>query len=592
MNERTEKIIEALLNERSKTQDPERIAQIDKKLDELGYTGNATSAGNNSTGGGMSAGDSELTNVQEAFTSAYLDAFEGKGDAHGNMGKALLVAYEATVHFNRPKEIRLAMCIIGRMAKKDIYTLPDTNYKAVLTQLDKDIAAASEEAKAERTKSILQNAMTSITEQAASIKDTLTNPASIETLTSAKESIKLLQSTLDNAVNDIAQETIKRERTPDEMIAEATDGTDTYPCKMLDDIEFKYGTLSFIGARTSRGKTTALSSIAIDALTSGRRILFLTLEETDRQILRRLIMCYAMKTAIQSGDNEIIDALEHERNPFDTGASTNPISAYKAWEYGVTHKHGRGTSETFAKAMYQAYKQVNDWYKSGRIIFHNGAGEGLLSLVASARKAGEGDIVLFDYAQLAPADGLVTDAYGKKVAVDATDKALLAVAREKNCVVIAGAQFNRSSTEYDKDTGDDTFTEKSFADCGDMETIAHILIGIGWNDFDHNARFYTVLKNREGTSGEVHDLTFKGAYSYMWSVGNERVMKDPLHSKRAELWAALQKAWKGGKDATYIGKIVLDTLNAKGNTGKGSKGKNEKWHSDSVEIKHDDSLAF
>lgn len=537
------------------------------------------------------AGNTEPTSAQEAFTREYKRAYR-EGATMGKMGASMLAAYNATKHLNKPQDIRNAIKFLLDWSDDVTPLTNDPDFQTMWKALEAEVAVANEKAKTEHTKSILQVAMLDITEQAKDITEELNNPTVgiKEAITSAQKGIEILHDTLDGVTNDLAQVTIKRERSPQEMIAEATDGTDVYACGVFHGIEFKHGTLSFIGARTSRGKTTAMTSVAVDALQSERRILFLTLEETDRQILRRLIMCLAYMNAYDKGDKgdkELLGKLESASNPFydDTERGKlqkliSPLSAYKAWEYRLTHHTNRIISPVFASAMDSAYKQVEAWHKNNMIVFHNGAGEDFRPLVTATRQAGNSDIILFDYAQLAPANGVVKDSYGKKIAVDETDKALLATAREKGCVVIAGAQFNRADTTKD-DLGDDVFSDKSFADCGNMETDAHILIGIGWNDCNHDARFYKVLKNREGNGGDEYTLHFNGAYSFMYGTEKREVI--PADSKRPQMWEALKKAVDKGKSAAELGNIVLRYMGKGANKSKSQ----NKWHSQTIEIGQD-----
>ena len=53
---------------------------------------------------------------------------------------------------------------------------------------------------------------------------------------------------------------------------------------------FPTGTISYIGARPGRGKTTILVNIALDALNQGKPVIFVTAEETTKQILTRFIL--------------------------------------------------------------------------------------------------------------------------------------------------------------------------------------------------------------------------------------------------------------------------------------------------------------
>ena len=55
---------------------------------------------------------------------------------------------------------------------------------------------------------------------------------------------------------------------------------------------FPTGTISYIGARPGRGKTTILVNIALDALNQGKPVIFVTAEETTKQINSGLIIVY------------------------------------------------------------------------------------------------------------------------------------------------------------------------------------------------------------------------------------------------------------------------------------------------------------
>ena len=95
---------------------------------------------------------------------------------------------------------------------------------------------------------------------------------------------------------------------------------------------------------------------------------------------------------------------------------------------------------------------------------------------------------------------------------------------EAGLVTICGAQFNRVAGK--NEDGDDTFTDNSFRESGDIEQDAHNAIGIGWRK-DKKKRFYEVLKAREsGHTGKKFYLEFNGAYSFMKNTEKVRRVID------------------------------------------------------------------
>ncbi|MCQ2387836.1 MAG: hypothetical protein MJ066_05285, partial [Clostridia bacterium] len=69
---------------------------------------------------------------------------------------------------------------------------------------------------------------------------------------------------------------------------------DNYKCTIFPPagnktLNFPCGTLSYLGARTSRGKTTAMISIIVDALHQNKGVAIITNEESTDEIQLRLI---------------------------------------------------------------------------------------------------------------------------------------------------------------------------------------------------------------------------------------------------------------------------------------------------------------
>jgi flagellar biosynthesis GTPase FlhF len=54
--------------------------------------------------------------------------------------------------------------------------------------------------------------------------------------------------------------------------------------ELFDRLPFPNGTVSYIGARTGRGKTTTMVNLAIAALKDNRKATFISLEESNKQV--------------------------------------------------------------------------------------------------------------------------------------------------------------------------------------------------------------------------------------------------------------------------------------------------------------------
>jgi hypothetical protein len=282
--------------------------------------------------------------------------------------------------------------------------------------------------------------------------------------------------------------------------------------ELFGKLAFPDGTLSVIGARTSRGKTTALVNLAAEALTAEtpRKVLFITLEMSSRQLYNKLILqrVYAQANEDKGKDirKDILDKVKDTHKDLFkiikdanelTGIDTKFIDSVKKAKKFVDGKVDAKELQIF-----------QSWYLSQQAI---------INLIRQQEK---GTLVLIDYIQRMP---LMERASRERyIQIKEISNALMNATIKREVVTICAAQFNRTSGKDNE--GDDAFTDISFRESGDIEQDAHnaIGIGIGW-EADKEERFYEILKAREsgGTGSGRHYLDFNGAYSYM-SMNDEK----------------------------------------------------------------------
>ena len=289
---------------------------------------------------------------------------------------------------------------------------------------------------------------------------------------------------------------------------------DDFMPSMFGKLGFPDGTLNYIGARTGRGKTTAMVNIGIDALfpfqenTQPRKVLFISLEETQIEIISRFVLCLAYRDSTEGNRAELLKVKtpwgEHE-----------PAKTYGAWRQRKNLYSGEGI-KVFIEAVSAAEQKIKIAIESGKLIFFDGIEAANVSQILAAirGRAGRGDVVLFDYIQKI-ADKQTAEKTTLERTREGSDK-LRQTAKQRECVIISGAQFNRAGQERG---ANDTFNDADFKDCGDIEQDGHILIGIGRNA-DKTQTYYNVIKARRAkTTDALFNLDFAGGYSYMGHAG-------------------------------------------------------------------------
>jgi hypothetical protein len=292
---------------------------------------------------------------------------------------------------------------------------------------------------------------------------------------------------------------------------------------LLAGAAIKDGTLSYIGARTNIGKTTALINLTREGLTAGRKVIFLTLEEPARDILRKLILCdlYARAT-----DQERDTLQQLAKDKGDLTADFH--AARKGYVKGE-----KETAMLFKKWVLEAQEKITGLYGS-RLIFCEGRNISTLEQTAAAitKHAGPGDIVLVDFIQRLKGPPEITNYMKGKAQSDA----LFNISKNTGAAVISGAQFNRATKDIPRELaplGYKPFDETCFREAGDIEQDGDYLFGIGETiDTEAAGRYIKILKVRSGAGrGRCYAIDFQGAYNYM-GIGERLTQMNPAYETR------------------------------------------------------------
>jgi hypothetical protein len=205
---------------------------------------------------------------------------------------------------------------------------------------------------------------------------------------------------------------------------------------LFGGLAFPNGTTSYIGARTSRGKTTAMVNLAREAMHyTQRKVIFITLEMSRKQILNKLILSTAYFYATVS---------EPPEDPVNRRALLfmNPgRDIYQVWQRGpiVANKE---ESDIFRFHVNDAYERISSAQRDGFFTLYDGRGATEAEIISFIKAQGDADtLILLDYIQkMPPKGGADADSFRR---VQAISYDVVNAAAATNAVIIAGAQFNR-----------------------------------------------------------------------------------------------------------------------------------------------------
>ncbi len=286
---------------------------------------------------------------------------------------------------------------------------------------------------------------------------------------------------------------------------------------------FDKGAMSYICARPSAGKTTALLNIAMDALHQARKVVYFTAEETIEQLSVKLIKneFYSLcnNKDYKSLSNKITiqgDTQEYFKGRIKYLYTMNDNGRKEI----ITRVRGQCTDQDLIDyKIMQAVDFINEKAQNEDLQFVSvSLLDGFEGLKKEVSLQEPDTIVLFDYIQKLPipqSAANYTQAYSQ---LKNLVNELSSTVRDNGLIGIAGAQMGR---ETDKGKTEQLLSMSYIRECGDIENDATLCIGIGKNK-DTNRRFYNVMKSRNGNYNETKIVSLNDSYdfSYMRTKGS------------------------------------------------------------------------
>lgn len=299
--------------------------------------------------------------------------------------------------------------------------------------------------------------------------------------------------------------------------------------KETNEIDFQLPfppqTLSVVGARTKRGKTIMLVNLALDAIESGRKCIFISLEMTRRQLLNKLILLRTYSQAVKDKNDTRLNILKKQPTP---SSSLYKFFKNKSKE-NTGNEYKTSQNDTLNLMFEEAKTFIQEKMEKGKFELIEAFLAEHDQIIRKVSQADKGTLVTIDYIQRMPEeDGCDYD--GGYMRITKINKALINATFKSEAITICAAQFNRMSGT--DNGGSDTFDDTSFKESGSIEQDAHNAIGIG-REKNKEGRFYEILKARESNgTGKQFSLEFNGAYSYMENKGKREKTEETTEAQK------------------------------------------------------------
>jgi hypothetical protein len=386
-----------------------------------------------------------------------------------------------------------------------------------------------------------------------------------ETLAESKDFLKLQGKTPLDFLNQIADrhpehageiKRLARENNP--YLIKSLDGfndflkkyneANNYTCRVFpksnfESLVFSPATIGFIGARTSRGKTTALVSVAMDALEQGKKVFFTTMEESQHQIFLRFILHILFNGGYYpEQEKEIVKNEIWEKQLKET--KFNPkrtiLKILREEAIGNIFNDEQMTKKFIENVLF-AKEKLNEYLTSGQLALYNGLESPTFEYMINAIADNEaGTICLLDYMQKVKApEKFINNTTNRFALLQEASNTLASTVKKTSIILICGAQFGRTG-EKQKSTELDLFTDESFQECSAIEQAGEIEIGIG-RHFRNGTKhtYYAILKDRD--NGEYnpsiyYELTDLAKFSKFTPARREETTDGRKHKNLIEYY--------------------------------------------------------
>ena len=286
---------------------------------------------------------------------------------------------------------------------------------------------------------------------------------------------------------------------------------------------FPTGTISYIGARPGRGKTTILVNISLDALTQGKPVIFITAEETTKQILTRFILSKTYSN--------------HPTDPKTVYESFKPRTAL--FNYIKDNARSLPQMPVDNRDFFgDACDTIGEYINNKKLTIFEAYGATWQEMKDFISDQEAGSVILIDYIQHLKTPELFAT-QTRQIQIQEVSHQLADLAGLHGLILICGAQFNRDAKGNGQGKPDllkaDSFDETSFREAGDIEQDGHILIGIGKNPGTEEL-FYSCMKDREASpdNGKCWKLKKNMAYSFLQGDKDDQGNKIEYHKPSKE----------------------------------------------------------
>lgn len=304
-----------------------------------------------------------------------------------------------------------------------------------------------------------------------------------------------------------------------ERIKTTDDEKAYYHCKVFQQLDketnkpmplkFPNGTLSYIGARTHRGKTTAMISMAVDAVQQGKTTFFFTNEESCHQIIMRLVKAFLYADyATGKWPASFMENQSRHNYDIDPTAKQDLLIGRDYTKFIQETLKDAGAENgrhELQRHVWASFRKVAELMQQKKITIIDGLEQRTFDdFETTLEMIPTGAVVMLDYIQHIRKPENKGGAEYKVLQV--ASQAIADKAAQRDFVLVSGAQLSRGSMEGQGKYDPDKLGEQFMRESGDLEQDAHIIVQIGQQALPEGmvdaygcnvSRFYEILKHRD-----------------------------------------------------------------------------------------------